>query len=64
MRPWPDETERSNDGYATAGVLIADDMALSFRLASFGENYSRHRQLKAVYDLTNPFRMNANIAPA
>ena len=32
--------------------------------ASFGDNYARLRQLKAVYDKTNLFRMNANIAPA
>ena len=32
--------------------------------ASFGENHGRLRQLKAVYDPTNLFRINANIAPA
>jgi FAD/FMN-containing dehydrogenase len=31
--------------------------------ASFGQNYDRLRQVKRVYDPTNLFRLNANIAP-
>ena len=31
--------------------------------ASFGQNYDRLRQVKGVYDPTNLFRLNANIAP-
>jgi len=32
--------------------------------ASFGQNHGRLRALKAVYDPTNLFRINANIDPA
>jgi hypothetical protein len=42
--------------------LAADDRPETVR-ASFGENYARLRQVKAVYDPTNLFRMNANIPP-
>jgi len=31
--------------------------------ASFGENYGRLRQLKAVYDPTNLFHINARCSP-
>ena len=31
--------------------------------ASYGDNYTRLRELKAVYDPMNLFRVNANIAP-
>jgi len=50
-------------GSAYVNHLAADDRPEKVR-ASFGENYARLRQLKAVYDKTNLFRMNANIAPA
>jgi len=40
--------------------LAADDRPEKVR-ASFGENYGRLRALKAKYDPTNLFRLNANI---
>lgn len=43
--------------------LAADDRPETVR-ASFGENYARLRQVKAIYDKTNLFRLNANVAPA
>jgi hypothetical protein len=43
--------------------LATDDRPEVVR-ASFGENYTRLRQVKAVYDPTNLFRLNANIPPA
>ena len=43
---------------------IADDDRPEVVRASFGENYARLREVKARYDPTNLFRMNANIAPA
>jgi FAD/FMN-containing dehydrogenase len=42
--------------------LAVDDRPETVQ-ASFGENYARLRQVKAVYDPTNLFRMNANIPP-
>ena len=50
-------------GSAYVNHLAEDDRPEKVR-ASFGENYGRLRQLKAVYDPTNLFRINANIAPA
>jgi hypothetical protein len=32
--------------------------------ASFGENHRRLREIKAVYDKANLFRVNSNIPPA
>ena len=49
-------------GSAYVNHLAADDRPEKVR-ASFGENYSRLRALKAVYDPKNLFRVNANIAP-
>jgi FAD/FMN-containing dehydrogenase len=49
-------------GTAYVNHLAADDRPEKVR-ASFGENYSRLRALKAVYDPNNLFRLNANIAP-
>jgi FAD/FMN-containing dehydrogenase len=43
--------------------LAADDRPETVR-ASFGENYGRLREVKAIYDPTNLFRINANISPA
>jgi FAD/FMN-containing dehydrogenase len=50
-------------GSAYVNHLAADDRPEKVR-ASFGANYGRLRELKAVYDPTNLFRLNANIAPA
>jgi len=50
-------------GKAYVNHLAADDRPEVVR-ASFGENYVRLRQVKAVYDPTNLFRLNANIPPA
>jgi hypothetical protein len=49
-------------GSAYVNHLAADDQPEKVR-ASFGANYGRLRALKAVYDPTNLFRVNANIAP-
>ena len=49
-------------GTAYTNHLTQDDRPEKVR-ASFGENYSRLRQVKAAYDPTNLFRLNANIAP-
>lgn len=43
--------------------VAADDLPEKVR-ASFGENYQRLRELKAKFDPTNFFRMNANVLPA
>jgi FAD/FMN-containing dehydrogenase len=50
-------------GSAYVNHLAADDRPEKVR-ASFGQNYERLRDLKAAYDPTNLFRMNANIVPA
>jgi len=42
--------------------LAEDDRPETVR-ASFGENYGRLRQLKAVYDPTNLFHLNARCSP-
>ena len=47
-------------GTAYVNHLAADDRPEKVR-ASFGENYGRLRTLKAKYDPTNLFRLNANI---
>ncbi len=49
-------------GAAYINHLATDDRPEKVR-ASFGQNYDRLRQLKRVYDPTNLFRLNANIAP-
>ena len=49
-------------GKAYVNHLAADDRPEVVR-ASFGENYSRLRQVKTVYDPTNLFHLNANIPP-
>ena len=49
-------------GEAYVNHLALDDRPEKVR-ASYGQNYDRLRQVKGVYDPTNLFRMNANIAP-
>jgi FAD/FMN-containing dehydrogenase len=51
------------EGSGYVNHLATDDRPDKVR-ASFGDNYGRLRQLKAVYDPTNMFRMNPNIKPA
>ena len=50
-------------GSAYVNHIAADDQPEKVR-ASFGENYARLRELKAVFDPGNLFRINANIPPA
>jgi FAD/FMN-containing dehydrogenase len=59
---WSDLEPRL-EGSAYVNHLAEDDRPEKVR-ASFGANYTRLRQLKAAYDPTNLFRLNANIAPA
>ena len=49
-------------GSAYINHIAADDGPEKVR-ASFGENHRRLRELKAVFDPTNLFRVNANVAP-
>ena len=49
-------------GTAYVNHLASDDRPEKVR-ASFGQNYDRLRKVKGVYDPTNLFRLNANIAP-
>jgi FAD/FMN-containing dehydrogenase len=49
-------------GQAYVNHIAADDQPEKVR-ASFGENYTRLRELKQVFDPGNLFRVNANIAP-
>ena len=49
-------------GTAYVNHLASDDRPEKIR-ASYGQNYDRLRQVKGVYDPTNLFRLNANIAP-
>jgi hypothetical protein len=50
-------------GRAYVNHLAVDDRPEVVR-ASFGENYTRLRQVKTMYDPTNLFHLNANIPPA
>ena len=50
-------------GSAYINHIAADDQPEKVR-ASFGENYRRLREIKAVYDKANLFRVNSNIPPA
>jgi hypothetical protein len=57
-----EKVEPHLQGTAYVNHLTQDDRPEKVR-ASFGVNYSRLRQLKSIYDPTNLFRLNANIAP-
>ena len=50
-------------GKAYVNHLAADDRPEVVR-ASYGENYTRLRQVKTMYDPANLFHLNANIPPA
>ena len=50
-------------GSAYVNHIAADDQPEKVK-ASFGDNYRRLGELKSVYDPTNLFPINANIAPA
>ncbi len=50
-------------GSAYVNHIAADDRPEKVR-ASFGQNYQRLREVKAVYDPANLFRVNSNIPPA
>jgi hypothetical protein len=49
-------------GASYVNHLSSDDRPEKVR-ASFGQNYDRLREVKGLYDPTNVFRLNANIAP-
>jgi hypothetical protein len=50
-------------GSAYINHIAADDRPEKVR-ASFGSNHQRLREIKAVYDRANLFRVNSNIVPA
>jgi FAD/FMN-containing dehydrogenase len=58
-----DQLEPQLLGSVYINHFAPEDRPEKFR-ASYGENYTRLRQLKAVYDPMNLFRVNANITPA
>src|SRR5262245_16947842 len=57
-----DRLEPHLPGRAYVNHLASDDRPEKVRV-SFGQNYDRLRLVKRVYDSTNLFRLNANIAP-
>jgi len=63
---WVRDTWSRVESHLKGSVYInhvaADDLPEKVR-ASFGDNYQRLRQLKAKFDPTNLFRVNANIPP-
>jgi FAD/FMN-containing dehydrogenase len=58
-----DTIEPHLQGSAYVNHLTEDDQADKVR-ASYGENYRRLAEIKAVYDPANLFRANSNIPPA
>jgi hypothetical protein len=50
-------------GTAYVNHIAEDDRPEKIR-ASFGDNLRRLREIKAVYDKENLFRLNSNIPPA
>jgi hypothetical protein len=63
VRDFWHEIEPNLEATAYVNHLSADDRPEKVR-ASFGQNYERLCQVKRVYDPTNLFRLNANVAPA
>ncbi len=62
-RVWADMHRFSGGGvYVNFAGLVEEGQRLS--QAAYGRNYDRLRRLKAQYDPTNLFRLNANIEPA
>ena len=59
---WP-RLEPHTLGKVYTNHAAADERPETIR-ASFGENYARLQQIKAIYDPANLFRINANIIPA
>jgi len=60
---WTRELAAATEPYSTGGVYVngeGDDRAR----AAFGVNYDRLVEIKNVYDPTNVFRHNQNIAPS
>jgi FAD/FMN-containing dehydrogenase len=58
-----DRLESELQGTVYINHFAPEDQPEKFR-ASYGENYARLRELKAVYDPMNLFRVNANVSPA
>jgi hypothetical protein len=62
---WTRQAWRSLRPFSTGGVYangVADGDAEEIS-GAFGSNYQRLADLKAIYDPTNLFRVNANITP-
>src|SRR5262249_8877207 len=57
-----DEIEPHLQATGYINHLSPDDRPEKIR-ASFGQNYERLSRVKSIYDPTNLFRLNANIAP-
>jgi len=60
---YSDATHPYSAGGAYVNFMMGDEGEARLR-ATFGENYDRLRQVKAVYDPHNLFRINHNIPPA
>jgi FAD/FMN-containing dehydrogenase len=58
-----DRLERRMLGTVYINHFAPEDRPEKIR-ASYGENYARLRELKAVYDPSNLFKVNANVPPA
>lgn len=63
MRDLWGKLEPHLQGTAYINHIAADDRPEKVR-ASFGENFQRLREIKAIFDKANLFRVNSNIQPA